>query len=275
MGLRTNIRTIAARLMPIRRGDPHTLPGQLVLSLTSHPPRFHTLDLTLRRLLSQDIRPDAVVLWLARGDSKLLPARVTALQKHGLTISECEDVRQYNKIIPSLVAYPDAFVVTADDDIAYPRDWLRRFTRAYRSQREILCQVTRQMVRNGSGYAPYNVWPQIDGDDCTTGAELLLMGCGGAMYPPNSLAPQVTDAKQFMQLCPTADDLWLHWMASLAGTSIRYVKPPKKVVRQWRGSQRVSLWKVNKTENDRQIAAMVAAYGLPHHISPSTMKLNA
>jgi hypothetical protein len=44
--------TTLIRRRAVVRGRPHTLPKTLVVSLTSYAPRFPTLDLTLRSLLS-------------------------------------------------------------------------------------------------------------------------------------------------------------------------------------------------------------------------------
>ncbi len=129
---------LATRITPIRPAERHSLPGKLVVSLTSYPPRFATLGLTLRSLLLQDVRPDVLVLWVSVADRKLLPRSVTSLQQFGLVISECEDVKSYNKIIPALKAYPDAFIITADDDMRYPEGWLPQFVNEYRRPDEIL-----------------------------------------------------------------------------------------------------------------------------------------
>jgi hypothetical protein len=160
------------------------------------------------------------------------------------------------------LTYPHAFIVTADDDMHYPRGWLRRFVDAYRSPKEVLCQRARRMLRSGHGYLPYEQWPRI-AEDGATGAEVFFTGVGGVLYPPGALAPQTTDAAQFMQLCPTADDVWLHWMVALGGSTVRFVKPGCGRPSQWLGGQESALWRINCRRNDDQIAAMIAAYGLP------------
>src|SRR5688500_5188057 len=65
-------------------GRPHQLPGELIISLTSYPARFRTLHLSLRCLLTQSIKPDRIVLWIAREDLPLLPASVRKLAAHGI-----------------------------------------------------------------------------------------------------------------------------------------------------------------------------------------------
>ena len=49
---------------------------------------------------------------------------VTRLRAYGLEIRFCENLRSYKKIIPALQEYPDAILVTADDDWLYTQDWL-------------------------------------------------------------------------------------------------------------------------------------------------------
>jgi len=104
--------------------SPHPLPGQLIVSLTSYPPRFATLDKTIKCLLRQTVKPDAIVLWIASGDRSKLPDAVTRLERDGLTIACCDNLRSYKKIIPALERYPNAFIVAADDDLYIWPTWL-------------------------------------------------------------------------------------------------------------------------------------------------------
>ena len=101
-----------------RRGEPapHGLRSPLIVSLTSYPARFGSLHLVLRSLLTQSVRADRVVLWLDEGDEHLLPPAVTSL---GVETRICPRWRSYKKIIPTLMEWPEAHIVTADDDIYY------------------------------------------------------------------------------------------------------------------------------------------------------------
>src|SRR5690606_26871059 len=114
----------------------------------------------LASLLNQDMAPDAVVLWLARHELAALPADI--LRMEGLTVRQCDDLRSYKKLIPALEHYPDAFVVTADDDLVYPRSWLRGLVEAYRGPKEIMLRRGRLIKwreedqRKEHTPAPYN-----------------------------------------------------------------------------------------------------------------------
>ena len=248
--VRASLQALWHRHQPISPGSlVHTLPGKLVVSLTSYPPRFATLDLTLRSLLAQDVAPVAVVLWIAHRDMAQLPQRVRALERHGLTIRGCDDTRSYKKILPALTAYPGAFIVIAGDDMAYPASWLRRFCEEYRHPGEVLCQVARRMAIGEDGMPMRHAdWPHVLDD--APDARVVPVGCGGVLYPPGALPPAASDAR-FRQLCPEGDDLWLWWHFTSAGELARRIAPAG-LLDPRHGTQDAGLWRRKKHGgNDR------------------------
>jgi hypothetical protein len=237
-------------------------PG-VVVSLTSYPPRFGTLHLTLKSLLSQSYVPDRIVLWIAHADMALLPVAVTDLQRAGLEIIACDDIKSYKKMIPLLQRGSEAAIVTADDDVYYWRDWLRQLVQARSPGKlEIVCHRMHRIKLNADGLpVSYNDW-----DFETSNAESSPLnfptGIGGVLYPANVFGPEVLDEHAFMTLCPRGDDIWFWWMARANGATFKRV-PEVNEVHCWDGSQEVALWKDNigATFNDNQIRAMIGAYG--------------
>jgi hypothetical protein len=239
----------------------HSLPGHLVVSLTSYEPRFPTLELTLRRILQQSIEPDETVLWLTEEDKARLPDGVLALCSAGLTIRVTKDLRSYKKIIPTLQIYPDSFIVTLDDDICYPPDTVEQLLSAYRNPSEILCRRAHKPAYDTDGkLLPYNAWQHQVADE--TGPDLFFTGCAGTLFPPHTLSPEVLSEAEFMELAPYADDVWLFWMARLAHTPIRRVGS-KDELAVWPGSEEQALYLTHNAGggNDRAIAALAARYG--------------
>ena len=249
-----------------RRNSPrHGLSCTLVVSLTSHPPRFPTLALTLRCLLCQSVRPDRIILWIAYKDEDKLPREVLALQRYGLEIRTTRDIGPFTKIIPALQAFAEAVIVTADDDQYYWRTWLEEIACAWSgSTHEIVCHRANGIALDSDGRPrPYSDWPKgIASAGRSVG--VLPTGVGGVMYPPQSLSPRVFDSATFMKLCPRADDIWLYWMARLAGSEFRLTGRGRRPC-MWRNSQKVALYHDNVLENgnDPQIAAMIDEFGWP------------
>ena len=249
-----------ARFRPAR-GRPHGLPSELVVSLTSHAPRFPTLAKTLRSLLTQQIRADRTILWLEAKDLPDLPEDVKELTAAGLEIRTCTNVRSYNKIIHTLLEFPAAYIVTADDDIYYPPDWLGVLVGGVLpGQNVIVCRRAHRPIGRDGDFGPYSEWHW----EFVTGGEvrddLFPTGVGGVLYPPGSLALEVTDMASLKLLAPTADDVWLFCMAKRAGTRHRQVGGRFPLV-SWAGSQEVGLEHLNVLEgNDRQLRAVWRKY---------------
>jgi len=234
----------------------------LIVSLTSYPPRFATLHLTLKSLLLQRLRPTRLILWIAHSDADLLPRNVLDLQVYGVEIRYCEDIKSYKKIIPALESFPDAIIVTADDDVYYWLDWLAELVAASRRHpQDIIAHRLHRICYEGSAIRPYREWMLAVADGIVSPANFAT-GIGGVLYPPGCFHPAVCDRERFMRLCPDADDVWLYWMVRLKGRLVRH-SGTKHLPYPWRGSQSVSLWKKNRNRNDDQIANMISVFGCP------------
>jgi hypothetical protein len=245
----------------------HSLNGQLILNLTSYPPRFPTLHLTLKSLLLQDVKADKVILWLYRADYNFLPQEVLALQQDGLNIELVDtDIKSYKKLIPALQLYPQAYHVTADDDIYYRNDWLAELLTGYRGQvHEIVCLRAHYITLDNCGkLKPYRYW-QAKTEHRGPDNRLFFTSGAGALFPPGSLHPDVTKQDQFIRCSPHGDDIWLYWMATLNKSAIYRTGSNKKLI-VWKSSKGVTLWQLNKqpdSGNDFQINNMIEAYGQP------------
>lgn len=242
----------------------HRFPFKLCLSLTSYPPRFRFLSAVLTPLLSQTIRPDAVVLWVAYDDVAKLPPAVWDLQSYGLRIGKCRDLRSYKKLIPVLEEDPEWGVLTVDDDRFYPETLVQEFWEAFQSQNEVLCSRAHRIhVDTAQRPLPYSSWAKGTSE---LGPSRLLLptGVGGVLYPPGVFDQRVVREEVFQALCPTADDIWFFWFASLGGAAFRRIELSRQPCRVWSSQRGTGLWRVNnRGGNDVQVAAMLDEFGVP------------
>lgn len=245
------------------RGAPHDLAAPLIVSLTSFPPRFATLHLTLKTLLLQSVRADCIALWIARDDLDQLPDAVRGLASEGVEILGTRDLRSFKKIVPSIETWPEAFLVTADDDVFYPSTWLADLLAARTDAQEIACHRAHKIRLNENGLpAPYGRW-EHDTAELDASPLIYQTGVGGSLFPPGALHEEATNAAIFQELCPTNDDAWLHWMARLNGWQFRKIGPPGDFV-SWPNTQSTSLRRENKGgRNDIQIQNLILRYGFP------------
>ena len=242
-------------------GLPHNLPCPLVVSLTSYPARFGTLALTLQGILRQSVRPDRVILWIAEGDFDRVSQDVLSVPE--LEVRTCPDWRSYKKIVPTLIHHPNAFIVTADDDVYYAADWLEGLVVAVRQGARIACHRAHRITLRDDRPAPYADW-RHNVDAPERSPLTFLTGVSGVIYAPGVFHPDVTRADLFTRLAPSSDDVWLYWMHRLNGIQAQKIGARARIL-EWEGSQAQSLRAANLhgTGNDRAIDAMIAHYGWP------------
>ena len=248
---------------------PHGLPARLIVSLTSYPRRFGTLHLTIKSLLDQSVKPDHVILWIDRWAQGQIPPKVAGLEGEFFSICPCDDdLRSFNKIVPTLRGHPDAFIAIADDDIYYPDFWLERLIATYDPAQPTIVYHRGHRIaycREGK-LAPYDSWTRSVRDDASLqpSTDIFPTGVGGVLYPPNSLPPLAADAKLLKQLSATCDDSWLYFMwrqtpwkaKRVAGRMPRFV--------EWPDSQQNSLQSFHAGgAKDVHLRALSEYFGTP------------
>lgn len=248
----------------IKKIEPnHCLRRRLIVSITSYPPRFKSLHLSVICLLRQTTKPDAIILWIAENDIDKLPYNVRKLKKYGLKIKKCEDYKSFKKIIPALKEYPDAFIVTADDDLYYWSTWLEELVLSYISKpTDVICHRAHRILLDDQGtLLPYSDWSkEISFEE--ESINLFPTSGAGVLYSPAIFYDDAIRNDIFMRLAPTSDDVWLYWMHSLTGSSIRTLGAKKLTT--WLSSQVVSLYSTNcgdELMNDFAIKNMCNKYG--------------
>ncbi|MFB9652461.1 glycosyltransferase family A protein [Pseudarthrobacter oxydans] len=221
LGRAAALRLAQARLaLPTALQRPsHTNPN-VVVSLTTFPARIGHVSATLESIYRQNTAPAHVVLVLSKEEfvNQELPQEIEAFRDRGLRVLfEPGNARSYKKLIPALNLFPDKVIVTADDDVIYPRLWLEELVRAHEERpHHVLGHRGTLIVSRGGRVEPYLTWPRALRD--SPSSKVFLTGMGGILYPPGSLPDQVSDMNLAMTLCPTADDIWFKAMALLAGT---------------------------------------------------------
>lgn len=205
---------------------------KIIVSLTSYGRRVSSvLPFAIISLLRQTYKPDMILLWL---DSKNwnddnLPKSLRELKKYGLTIKYCDDVKSYKKLVPTLKLFPDAIIVTCDDDLYYRDTMLKRLIVEYtKNPTNIYTHRAHRVGFTITGELEnYNDWEEeISGE---TGNRVFPTGGAGCLYKKSFLYRDACDANLFMELAPNADDVWFYFMELLQGTP-RVVLPNKGYV---------------------------------------------
>ena len=251
---------------------------KIIVSLTSFPARINIVVKTIKTLLTQTLKPDAVILWLAPeqfpNGEKDLPQELLDLKQYGLTIDWYKDIRSYKKIIPTLKKYPNAVVITTDDDIYYAPDTVESLYKSYLEHKNEVhahrCDWLK-VVEEDAKTVPHPS-PLLQGEGMTevvqTQKKVIkwektrelyldrhrgvasfhnrLTGYGAVLYPPNCFYKDVCDESLIKELIPTHDDIWLWAMATLNGYKTRLVKGYSESINYVENSQQYGLCKINK-----------------------------
>ena len=244
---------------------------KIIVNLTSFPERMYDIHYCLYSLLNQSCRPDMLVLWLAEeefpGKEKDIPSKVLKLRRNGLTIKWCRNLHSYKKLIPALRAFPNDILVTADDDIFYPENWLESLYESYLGNPEFIHSHRAHRIKLEDGrVAPYSAWEKCVADVFPSYLNFLTSG-GGVLAVPGHFHRDMTEERLFRSLCPQGDDIWFWAMAVMNGTRVNVVKNPVNNItyinpeREFNLNGERTLFSQNKAGgNDKQLAAVLEHY---------------
>jgi hypothetical protein len=242
--------------------------GGPVVSLTTYGKRVDTVYLTLESIARGSMLPSRLILWLDEIDRlQNLPETLRRLQARGLEVRQTPDYGPHKKYYPYLESSTslDVPLATADDDAVYPHGWLKGLANSYAKFPSFVNCYRAHVIRfEGDRFAPYITWSH-----CRSAEPSFLhfaTGVSGTIYPP-ALQERIKEAGLgFEEVCPRADDVWLHKQALRAGFRIRQLKAWEQSFPELPGTQDVGLVveNVHGAQNDLQIKKTYSAQDIGH-----------
>lgn len=258
----SNLMSKYVGINPVKRDVP------IIVSLTSYEARFKDLEISLYSLLNQSLKPDRIILWLSDEIESLndLPYEITKYIKNGLEIRFVKDIGSYTKAIYAFKEYQEAIIVTADDDIYYPKKWLELLYHSYIVHpKDIQVHRAHRVILKDNKILPYEKWEKHVQEE-NARFDNFLTGVGGVLYPPNCFLSEVFRNDIFLKYAPTADDIWFWFMALISNRRIRVVQNHIKtlsctnLLRQILPNRK-TLYSINSTgRNDEQIENLMKFY---------------
>lgn len=208
-----------------------------IVSLTTFPSRIGKVWLTIETILRQNDKPNKILLWLYKDEfegKESLPKQLLHLEKRGLEIRFCdENLMPHKKYYYSMLEYPEADIITIDDDMFYPPDLLSKLKiNSKKFPNDIICTAAREIKIKNSKPESYDKWPYLKNNSLPLYSNLAI-GVGGTLFPSHSLHPDLFNVADLKRLALKTDDLWLKIMslknqtkvASLAGEYSRFHIP--------------------------------------------------
>lgn len=246
---------------------------KVIVSITSYGRRVSSvLPYTIISLLQQTYKPDVLVLWLDHDNWNIdnLPDKLKQLQKSGLTIKFCQDLKSYKKLIPALELYPNDLIITCDDDLFYKKRMIEKLIKEYKKDTtKIYAHIAHKITFNKTKLNCYNNW---DMDiKKTSGYCVFPTSGGGCLYKRCLLYKDILQKELFMSLSPNADDVWFYFMAYLNGTKCTVINNKHKIYipldffyQFFHENSSLSSSNCGHSQNDVQIKNVMDYYEISH-----------
>lgn len=111
--------------------------------------------------------------------------------------------------------YPDALIITVDDDLMYDKHLVRDLYHSYKKYPyAVSARRVHKIERDKTTglLKLYREWGYESRTIKKPALQLFATGCGGVLYPPNRLPPETFNITNIKQQCLEADDIWLKFM---------------------------------------------------------------
>lgn len=242
---------------------------KIIVSLTSFPKRFEYLELSLKSLLLQSVKPDRIILWLG-SDSKEFDVE-NMFQKYiqyGLEVrvDKTMNLKSHKKYIYALKEFENDLIITVDDDLIYPENLIENLLQTHEKFPDAIVarRVHKILWKNNGEIKPYLEWNGECTDTMNPSHQLFATTGAGTLFPPHSLYNECTNIDLIRNFAFSADDVWLKFMAVMQGTKVVWAPNHMQMPSSTQGAHKgeLALTNVENNMNDIYIHKLMEHYKL-------------
>lgn len=246
---------------------------EYIISLTSYHKRFPALIVTLKSLITQKTKYKYQIhVHLSNVDLKKKNLESDYFDnlclgsKVKFFIHE-ENLLSYKKYFYTLKSNEDVNLITADDDIIYPSNWLEKLIVV--SDENPGCVVCyrghylQKCENRENSFLSYNLISKNKTSCTHPSLWLLPTGVSGVLYPQGTIDTNIAlDKSNFLEIAPKSDDFWLKLSTLSQGTKSMRVERYNKHFPHVLFTQSDSLASSNTTlgGNDKVLKALNDKY---------------
>ncbi len=246
---------ILYKINPIYRHNYDYTRNDIVVTLTSFPGRIKQAEKCIQSLLRQTVKPYKIILWLADDEYpsiQQVPENLRTLQKFGLEIRFCENLKSYKKIYYTAELFNQYIIVTADDDFYYPPNWLEELITVHEKfPHNVICHRSHRILFDSNHkLVSYGKWDWYSNGYTGPSHWLHTLTGAGALFPERFFQKDFFDIETIKECCPTTDDFWIKVYCLRNNVEIVKVKPISKELINIHGSQVKSLISINQAEGN-------------------------
>jgi hypothetical protein len=196
--------------------------------------------------------------------NETLPERVSELQKFGVEIRFCDNLLAHKKYYYALQEFPDAFVITFDDDFFYEKRMLENLMKLkLEYPNHVVTNRAHLMQFDSNELKPYRQWNH-NTTVTKPGHQVFATGGVGTLYESSFYSDSLFDKSLIQKISPKADDVWLKFMTYLNGIKVVTNKRYNKDFITLPESQKEQLIKSNVQAggNDIQIQNAIKLFNI-------------
>ena len=241
---------------------------KVIVALTTFPERFNVVHLAIKSILLQTVRPDKVICYLGCDCTpSMLTAEMKNLMQYGVEYRFVENnIKPHKKYFYAMQEYPDATIITIDDDVLYDRNTIKSLIDC--SKKHVGCVCARRIHRikidkQKQSFLKYSDWdyeyiPKHDEESML----YFATGIGGVLYPARCLHKDAFCLGTLQEKCLNADDIWLKIMEIRNGTKVAWAKCiyPHPIVLENSQATCLNVENVNKGLNDQYWDELIKDY---------------
>lgn len=253
---------------------------RIIVSLTSFSKRIGKVWIAIESILRQSHKPDMIILWLSKEEfpsKECLPKRLLKLQERGLIINLREgNLMSHKKYYYTLLEYPNDHLVTIDDDIIYPSDFIASLLKGHQQYpNTVISRFAFKLKYDKKGeLLPYEFWSSVMINQPVSPSFDVFFGSGGGtFFPAKILGEEAKNISLAMAKCKFADDVWLNTMCRLNGKKVAVVDSLFSFLSIMNlDNFRLSSINNAQNQNNVQIADLVKHYITHNRINPYSIK---
>ena len=129
----------------------------VIVSMTSFPKAIPYAVKAIRSILNGSVLPDKFILYLtfSQFEDGKIPSELISMSK-GNPVFEIrnydKDIRSYRKLIPAMQDFPDAVIITVDDDVDYHPNMVRDLLRLHEELPDAILAHRAKLMKPGEPY---------------------------------------------------------------------------------------------------------------------------
>ncbi len=220
----------------------------IVATLTSFPARIQTVHIAIKTIMAQSVKPDKILLWLAEEqfpDKNALPQNLLELEKRGLEIRFCDDLKSHKKYYYAFPEFSEHLLATFDDDLLYPLDTLKKLYKLHKKYPQDTVCISAMNTLDDREVLPSS-WAFYQPGDRVISSERSQPFTGaGALFQPQKISSCLYDKERITNDAPYADDLWLYHICKKSGIKVTRIREHRPFPLEIYNENRVTLFDIN------------------------------